>query len=262
MSILIQSFLNVVIKEIPLEASPPLANWGLSLYIKPVLIFTSLENVFLWKSLSYHVELRIRKQPLPIIKSFWSLTLAGPFVVMPLIFDRNNKVSPVCILIDLEMASSENPTVNLDPIHSKGGNLGGGKPSIRGRRDVLTATNRPARSKWKFVAVFFAITMAFSVIVAALLSGKYLLDYFGDTSNKCKCWFLVFLKGKGVFEWWKSCGQNLSAPMSYFHFRRKVNALVISFPYQFKVRDCRRITYRVRKTNRAKYDDLQHAGLV
>lgn len=180
---------------------------------------------------------------------------------MALIFDRNNKVSPVCILIDLEMASSENPTINLDPIHSKGGSLEG-KPSIRGRRDVVTATNRAARSKWKFVAVLFAITMAFSVIVAALLSGKYLLDYFGDTSNKCKCWFLVFLKGKGVFEWWKSCGQNFFAPMSYFHFRRKVNASVISFPYQFKVRDCRRITYRVRKTNRAKYDDLQHAGLV
>ena len=186
---------------------------------------------------------------------------AGPFVAMALIFDRNNKVSLVCILIDLEMASSENPTINLDPIHSKGGSLGG-KPSIRGRRDVVTATNRPARSKWKFVAVLFAITMAFSVIVAALLSGKYHLDYFGDTSNKCKCWFLVFLKGKGVFEWWKSCGQNFFAPMSYFHFRRKVNASVISFPYQFKVRDCRWITYRVRKTNRAKYDDLQHAGLV
>lgn len=105
---------------------------------------------------------------------------------MALIFDRNNKVSPVCILIDLEMASSENPAINLDPIHSKGGNLGG-KPSIRGRRDVATATNRPARSKWKFVAVLFAITIAFSVIVAALLTGKYLLDYFGDTSNKCKC---------------------------------------------------------------------------
>ena len=180
---------------------------------------------------------------------------------MALIFDCNNKVSLVCILIDLEMASSENPTINLDPIHSKGGNLGG-KTSIRGRGDVVTATNRPARSKWKFVAVLFAITMAFSVIVAALLSGKYLLDYFGDTSNKCKCWFLVFLKGKGMFEWWKSSGQNFSAPMSYFHFRRKVNASVISFPYQFKVRDCRRITYRVRKTNRAKYDDLQHAGLV
>lgn len=215
----------------------------------------------LWKSLSYHVELRIRKQPLPIIKSFWSLTLAGPFVAMALIFDRNNKVSPVCILIDLEMVSSENPTINLDPIHSKGGNPWG-KPSIRGRRDVVTATNRPARSKWKFVAVLSAITIAFSVLVFALLSGKYLLDYFGDTSNKCKCWFLVFLKGKGVFDWWKSCGQNFSAPMSYFHFRRKVNASVISFPYQFKVRDCRRITYRVRKTNRAKYDDLQHAGLV
>ena len=105
---------------------------------------------------------------------------------MALIFDRNNKVSPVCILIDLEMASSENPTINLDPIHSKGGSLGG-KPSIRGRRDVVTATNRPARSKWKFVAVLFAITIAFSVLVVALLSGKYLLDYFGDTSNKCKC---------------------------------------------------------------------------
>lgn len=105
---------------------------------------------------------------------------------MALIFDRNNKVSPVCILIDLEMASSEIPTINLDPIHSKGGNLGG-KPSIRGRRDVVTATNRPARSKWKFVAVLFAITMAFSVLVVALLSGKYLLGYFGDTSNKCKC---------------------------------------------------------------------------
>ena len=73
---------------------------------------------------------------------------------MALIFDRNNKVSLVCILIDLEMASSENPTINLDPIHSKGGSLGG-KPSIRGRRDVVTATNRPARSKWKFVAVLF-----------------------------------------------------------------------------------------------------------
>ena len=105
---------------------------------------------------------------------------------MALIFDRNNNVSPVRILIDLEMASSENPMINLDTIHLKGGNLGG-KPSIRGRRDVVTATNRSARSKWKFVAVFFAITMAFSVIVAALLSGKYLLDYFGDTSNKCKC---------------------------------------------------------------------------
>lgn len=90
---------------------------------------------------------------------------------MALIFDRNNKVSPVCILIGLEMASSENPTINLDPIHSKGGSLGE-KPSIRGRRDVVTATNRPARSKWKFVAVLFAITMAFSVIVAALLSGN------------------------------------------------------------------------------------------
>ena len=82
---------------------------------------------------------------------------------MALIFDRGNKVSPVCIL--------------RRSIWTK---------FIQKVKILVTITNRPARSKWKFVAILLAITVAVSVIVAALLNGKNLLDYFGDTNNKCK----------------------------------------------------------------------------
>ena len=36
------------------------------------------------------------------------------------------------------------------------------------------------------MAILFAITVAVSVIVAELVDGKNLLDYFGDTNNNCK----------------------------------------------------------------------------
>ena len=51
---------------------------------------------------------------------------------------------------------------------------------------MVTTTNRLESSNWKFVAILFAITKADSIIVAALLTGKYFLDCFGDTRNICK----------------------------------------------------------------------------
>ena len=82
---------------------------------------------------------------------------------MALIFDRDNKVSPVCIL-------RRSIWTQL----------------IQKVKIMVTTTNCPARSKWKFVAILFAITVAVSVIVAELVDGKNLLDYFGDTNNSCK----------------------------------------------------------------------------
>ena len=82
---------------------------------------------------------------------------------MALIFDHGNKVSPVCIL-------RRSIWTQL----------------IKKVKILVTTTNCPARSKWKFVAILFAITVAVSVIVAELVDGKNLLDYFGDTNNNCK----------------------------------------------------------------------------
>lgn len=80
-------------------------------------------------------------------KKLLNLTLCGPFAAMALIFDRGNKVSPVCIL-----------------------RRSIGTQFIQKVKILVTITNRPARSKWKFVAILFAITVAVSVIVAVLLS--------------------------------------------------------------------------------------------
>ena len=58
---------------------------------------------------------------------------------MALIFDRGNKVSPVCIL--------------RRSIWTK---------FIQKVKILVTTTNRPARSKWKFVAILLAITVVVS----------------------------------------------------------------------------------------------------
>ena len=71
---------------------------------------------------------------------------------MALIFDRENKVSPMCIIIDLEMASSENQAINLDPTQSKGENLRE-KPSITREeiwRQPQIVLKAPIGSLWPF----------------------------------------------------------------------------------------------------------------
>ena len=130
---------------------------------------------------------------------------------MALIFDRGNKVSPVCIL--------------RRSIWTK---------FIQKVKILVTTTNRPAKSKWKFVAILLAITVAVSIIVAVLLNGKNLLDYFGDTNNKCK-WKLTEKRRRNnritlsdqYLKWNEKANNRDAIPWKFFRENWKNNIEVI-----------------------------------